>query len=51
MVGREPQHIDELTAAAGLSSALGAALMTMLELKGFVENAGSQHYIAASRYR
>lgn len=51
MVGREPQHIDELVAAAGLPIAQGVALMTMLELKGFVENAGSQHYIAAPAYR
>ena len=51
MVGKEPQHIDELVAAAGLPIAQGVALMTMLELKGFVENAGSQHYIAAPAYR
>ena len=41
----EPQHIDEVAAAAGLSPSQAGALMTLLELKGAIRDAGSQHYV------
>jgi DNA processing protein len=40
----EPQHIDELITAANLSISEGAALLTQMELQGFVRNLGAQHY-------
>jgi DNA processing protein len=41
----EPQHIDELSAAAGLTPSQSGALLTLLELKGAVRDAGGQHYV------
>ena len=41
----EPQHIDEISAAAGLTSPQSAALLTLLELKGAVRDVGGQHYV------
>jgi DNA processing protein len=41
----EPQHIDELAAAANLPIAQGSVLLSMMELKGFVRNVGAQHYV------
>jgi DNA processing protein len=43
----EPQHIDELIAAANLSISEGSALLTQMELQGFVRNLGAQHYARA----
>ena len=40
----EPQHIDELAAAANLPIAHVGALLVTMELKGLVRNAGAQHY-------
>jgi len=40
----EPQHIDELIAAANLTVSEGSALLTQMELQGFVRNLGAQHY-------
>jgi DNA processing protein len=40
----EPQHIDEIAAAANLPIIEAAALLLTLELKGLVRNAGAQHY-------
>jgi DNA processing protein len=40
----EPQHIDELIAAANLTISEGSALLTQMELQGFVRNLGAQHY-------
>ena len=48
LVTAEPQHIDELAYSAGLTISAASALMTMLELKGLVANAGSQHFVATS---
>lgn len=45
LVTGEPQHIDEIVAAANLPIAEGAALLTMMELKGLVRNVGAQHYL------
>ena len=44
LVTAEPQHIDELAAAANLPIAQVGALLVTLELKGLVRNAGAQHY-------
>jgi DNA processing protein len=41
----EPQHIDEISAAAGLTPSQSGALLTLLELKGAVRDAGGQHYV------
>jgi DNA processing protein len=41
----EPQHIDELAAAAGLTPSQSGALLTLLELKGAVRDIGGQHYV------
>jgi DNA processing protein len=43
----EPQHIDEVCAAANLAITQGSALLAMMELKGFVRNVGAQHYVRA----
>ncbi|MCC6673686.1 MAG: DNA-protecting protein DprA [Thermomicrobiales bacterium] len=48
LVTSEPQHIDELAYGAGFTIAAASALLTMLELKGLVINAGAQHYMATS---
>lgn len=40
----EPQHIDDLAAAANLPIAQAGALLLTLELKGNVRNVGAQHY-------
>lgn len=48
LVTAEPQHIDELAYSAGLTISAASALMTMLELKGLVANAGTQHFVATS---
>ena len=41
----EPQHIDEVAAAAALSPSQAGALLTLLELKGAIRDAGGQHYV------
>ncbi len=48
LVTAEPQHIDELAYSAGITISQASALMTMLELKGLVANAGAQHFVATS---
>ncbi len=48
LVTAEPQHIDELAYSASLTISQASALMTMLELKGLVANAGAQHFVATS---
>jgi DNA processing protein len=44
----EPQHIDELSAAASLTAGQCGALLTLLELKGAVRDTGGQHYVRSS---
>ena len=44
----EPQHIDEIAASAGIPITGCSALLTMLELKGAVRDAGGMHYVRAS---
>ena len=48
LVTSEPQHIDELAYSAGFTISQASALMTMLELKGLVANAGAQHFVATT---
>ncbi len=45
LVTSEPKHIDDLAAAANVEIAEASALLTMMELKGIVRNAGAQHYV------
>ncbi len=40
----DPQHIDEVAALANLPVSQAGSVLLMLELKGNVRNAGSQHY-------
>lgn len=40
----EPQHVDEIAAAAALPIAKASALLLTMELKGLVRNLGAQHY-------
>jgi DNA processing protein len=47
LMAGDPQHIDELTAAAGLPIARASELPLMMELKGMVRNVGAQHYVRA----
>ena len=44
----EPMHIDEIAASAGIPSHSAGALLTMLELKGAVRDAGGMHFVRAS---
>jgi DNA processing protein len=41
----DPQHIDEISAAANLAIAQCGALLLTMELKGLVRNQGAQHYV------
>lgn len=43
----EPQHVDEIGRACGLSAATVSALLTMMELKGLVRHLGGMVYTAA----
>jgi DNA processing protein len=45
LITQRPAHIDEIVAAANIPAPEGAALLTMLELKGMVRNTGAQHYV------
>jgi DNA processing protein len=47
LLSAEPQHIDEIAAAAGLGIAEAGALLLTMELKGLVRNGGAQHYARA----
>lgn len=49
LVTSEPQHIDELAYSAGVTISQASALMTMLELKGLVSNAGAQHFMSTAQ--
>jgi DNA processing protein len=44
-INADPQHIDEIVAAANLPVAEGLALISMLELKGIVRDAGARHFV------
>jgi DNA processing protein len=45
----DPQHIDEIVAAANISVSEGLALISMLELKGIVRDAGARHYVRSTK--
>ena len=47
LVTAEPQHIDELAAAADRPTGQVGALVVTMELKGLVRNAGTQQYARA----
>lgn len=44
-ISGDPQHVDEIVAAANLSMAEGLALVSMLELKGIIRDAGARHFV------
>ena len=44
----EPVHVDDLCRQSGLPIASVTSMLTLLELKGKVEQVGSMHYIKAS---
>ncbi len=46
LVGREPIHVDELRARAGLPIEQVSAALTMMELKGMVRQVGGMQYIS-----
>ena len=46
-INADPQHIDEIIAAGNLPVAEGLALISMLELKGIVRDAGARHFVRA----
>ena len=42
---RQPTHIDELTRQAGLPTSLVSSTLTMMELKGMVQQVGAMNYV------
>ena len=44
----EPLHVDDLSRLSGLPIASVTSMLTLLELKGKVEQVGSMHYVKAS---
>ena len=44
----EPSHVDDLCTLSGLPIASVTSMLTLLELKGKVQPAGSMHYVKAS---
>jgi len=42
---REPQHVDELTAATGLTPSVTASTLTLMELKGSARHLGGLYYV------
>lgn len=55
LLGREPLHVDEIRAQAGLPIEKVSATLTMMELKGMVRQVGHMQYVAlrenSSEYR
>ncbi len=47
IVSYEPQHIDELGRACGMTASEVSATLAMLELKGLVRQAGAMQYVLA----
>ena len=41
----QPVHIDELSRATGLPSALVSSTLTLMELKGMVQQVGGMNYV------
>lgn len=48
-INGDPQHIDEIVAAANIAVSEGLALVSMLELKGIIRDAGSRHYVRVAK--
>jgi DNA processing protein len=46
ILGREPIHVDEIGARAGLPIAQVSAALTLMELKGLVRQVGGMNYVA-----
>ncbi len=46
-LSRQPQHIDELTNQVELPAALVSSTLTMMELKGMVQQVGAMNYVVA----
>jgi DNA processing protein len=46
-LSRQPQHIDELTNRVELPAALVSSTLTMMELKGMVQQVGAMNYVVA----
>jgi DNA processing protein len=44
-LSHQPQHIDELSRAAGLPSAQVSSTLTLMELKGMVQQVGGMNYV------
>jgi DNA processing protein len=44
-INADPQHIDEIVAAANIPVSEGLALISMLELKGIIRDAGARHFV------
>jgi DNA processing protein len=44
-LSRQPQHIDELTNRVELPAALVSSTLTMMELKGMVQQVGAMNYV------
>ena len=44
----EPLHVDDLCRLSGLPIASVTSMLTLLEIKGKVEQVGSMHYVKAS---
>ncbi|MCC6793299.1 MAG: DNA-protecting protein DprA, partial [Thermomicrobiales bacterium] len=44
-INADPQHIDEIVAAANMPVHEGLALISMLELKGIIRDAGARHFV------
>ena len=44
----QPLHVDDLCRQAGLPIASVTSMLTLLELKGKVEQVGTMHYVKAS---
>lgn len=45
LIGYEPRHIDELGREAGFAAPAASAALAMLELKGFIRQAGPMQYV------
>lgn len=45
LVTGDPQHIDDLFLAAGVTAVEGLPLVTMLELKGAIRDTGAKHFV------
>jgi DNA processing protein len=44
-INADPQHVDEIIAAANITVSEGLALVSMLELKGMIRDAGARHFV------